>query len=69
MAKKKTETAAVGLQDVYTTAQVCEYLHISSNTLYSWIRTGKLKAAKIGRSWYIKRSEVESITTQGTVIT
>ena len=56
---------AVKLPDMYTAQQVCEFLSISANTLYAWIKAGKIKAVKIGRFWHISHEEVERIAKHG----
>lgn len=56
------------LPEIYTVKQICDYLNVSENTLYSWIQAGKLQAAKIGRHWYITRAEVERILKEGITI-
>lgn len=56
---------SVNLPEMYTVQQVCEYLHTSVTTMYAWIKAGKIKAVKIGRFWYISKTEIERITQQG----
>jgi len=43
------------------TSEVCEILRIDRMTLYRWIRSGKIKAIKIGWKWLIPEEEVEKI--------
>lgn len=56
------------LPEIYTSKQICDYFHVSENTLYSWIQSAKLQAVKIGRHWYITRAEVERILKEGITI-
>lgn len=51
---------------VYTLEEVSELVHISRKTLYTYIREGKLKAAKIGRSWRITAKNLEEFLNKGT---
>lgn len=45
----------------FTVEEAAEFLQVNINTITRWIKEGKLKAAKIGRSWRIKRSEIERL--------
>lgn len=56
------------LPEIFTSKQICDYLSVSDNTLYSWIQAGKLQAVKIGRNWYITRAEIERILKEGITI-
>ena len=40
--------------------EVAEYLQIHPNTIFKWIKAGKLKAYKVGREWRIKRDDLDS---------
>ena len=42
-----------------TADEVAEMLHVSRRSVWGWIRQGKLKAAKLGRSWLIRESDFE----------
>jgi len=44
--------------EVLTIKQACEMLHVSTATLYRWIKEGWLPAHKIGRSTRFLRSEI-----------
>lgn len=39
----------------YTSSEAAEVFGISMQTIYSWMRSGKLRAVKIGKSWYIPK--------------
>lgn len=43
----------------YTVGEVAEILHYGNDTVRKYIRTGKIKAKKIGRGYYITDSELE----------
>ena len=34
-------------------------------TIYSWMRSGKLQAVKIGKSWYIPKEAVSELLKNG----
>ena len=45
--------------EIWTTDEVMNYLLIGRNTLYELLRTGKIKAFKIGSSWKISKKAVD----------
>lgn len=46
--------------EIYTPEEVAEILHVTRRTVYGWIKSGKLKASKVGRGWRVKREELDS---------
>jgi len=46
-------------RDVLTPQQVAEYLQLAPETVYRYIRSGKLAASKLGRQYRISRESVE----------
>ena len=42
----------------YTTQEIAEKLSLNIETVRRWIKSGKLKAKKIGRTYYIEESEL-----------
>ncbi len=45
--------------EILTTDEVMDYLLIGRNTLYELLRSGKIKAFKIGSSWKISKKALE----------
>jgi len=45
--------------DMMTTEEAKEALKIGTNTLYKLLRSGKLKAFRLGRIWKIPKAAVE----------
>lgn len=45
-------------QDFYTIEEVSKLLKTSYDNIYDKVRQGKLKAAKVGKSWRISRSSL-----------
>lgn len=43
----------------YTVSEVQDILKVSVRTIRAYISTGKLKASKVGRSYVIKREDLE----------
>jgi len=48
----------------YTVKEVCEILKVKPLTVYRWLKAGKLKAVKIGKSFRIEKSEFEKFVNQ-----
>lgn len=48
------------MDELLTMREVTEYLKVSRMAVYSWMKTGKLKGYKVGRSVRFKRSDVEA---------
>src|SRR5919202_1300903 len=48
------------MREVMTPEQVAEYLQLNTDTIYRLIRSQKLPAAKIGRSYRIPKADVET---------
>lgn len=46
------------MQDFFTVSQVASELHLSIETVRRYIKTGKLKASKPGKSFIIMRTEL-----------
>lgn len=42
----------------YTVKEAEKILHVNDKTIRSYIKAGKLKAAKIGRGWIIKETDL-----------
>lgn len=47
------------IEKIYTTEQVAQILQIHPLTVLKYLKTGQLKAAKLGRVYRIKESEVQ----------
>ena len=48
-------------QEILTRKQVCELLHITTNTLHRWIKQGKIKAHNAGGRVLIRRGDAEAV--------
>jgi len=44
-----------------TIAEVSKETGISVYTIHSWIRSGRIKATKIGRKWRISEEEIQKV--------
>lgn len=46
--------------ELYTIEELTELLQVTQRTIYNWIKSGKLKAFKIGRGWRVKREDLDA---------
>ena len=51
---------------LYTLEEIKEILKVTRRTLYNYIKSGNLKAIKIGKYWRIKQSDLEEFLEKGT---
>jgi len=52
----------VGIMDnTYTTKQIAEILKVTVNTVKLWLKNGKLKGMKGGKSWYITKDDLKEV--------
>ncbi len=49
----------------YTVQQVMSYLQVSDETVYRYIRSGKLKAVRSGGLWRVSREALEEFLGKG----
>lgn len=52
---------------VYTIDEIAELLHITRRTLYAYLKTGKLKAIKVGKYWRVTEENLKDFLSKGTV--
>lgn len=52
--------------EVYTLKEIEDLLHVTRRTLYNWIKSGQLKAFRIGKEWRVTREALEEFTQTGT---
>jgi excisionase family DNA binding protein len=46
---------------MYKLKDIRAMLNVSRNTLYSWIKQGKLKSVKIGRHHFVKEEDLQRL--------
>lgn len=51
---------------IYTLEEIGEILHITRRTLYSYVKSGKLKAVKIGKCWRVSENHLKEFLAKGT---
>lgn len=42
-----------------TVADVCDYLSVTHETVYRWIKQSELPAHRVGKRWMFQRAEVD----------
>lgn len=52
-------------KDLLTVQEAAGFLRTTPNTVYRWLRSGKIHGAKIGKEWRINKSDLESILLAG----
>ncbi|HJZ48864.1 MAG TPA: helix-turn-helix domain-containing protein [Roseiflexaceae bacterium] len=45
--------------EVLTVTEIAGYLRVSETTVWRWCNSGKLPAFRIGRSWRMRRTDLE----------
>jgi excisionase family DNA binding protein len=50
----------------YTLEEVSEILHLTIRTLYTYIKTGQLRAVKFGKYWRVSQEDLEAFMDIGT---
>ena len=53
---------------VYTPEQLAEQWGVSRHTVLTYLRTGKLKGFKIGRSWRIRERDLNAFIKEDTLV-
>lgn len=53
------------MDQLYTVKQVAGILNVHPFTVNRWLLGGKIKGSKIGKSWQIKKSEVDYVIDNG----
>lgn len=49
------------IQKVYTTEELCEYLHIGKPVIRKYINNGEISYSKIGRTFLFTQSDVDQL--------
>ena len=53
------------MQGHYTAYEAAELFGVTFRTVYNWTRSGKLRAVKIGKKWYIPKEAVSALLEHG----
>ena len=65
MEKGAMEERASGGLEVYTPEEAACILKVTRRTMYSYLRDGALRSAKLGRIWRITRQDIEAFLADG----
>lgn len=49
------------MEKLYTPEEVAELFKTSRETIYNWLRAGKLQGVKVGHFWRISESELKRL--------
>lgn len=55
------------MDEILTIKEVSDYLKLSRTTVWRWCKTGKIPAFKVGRSWRVRKAEVEKFLEYSTI--
>ncbi len=61
MSRHKHNKGAGMPEAFWTAEELADYLKVDDQTVRAWIRAGKVKAVKFGRSWRIADEELKRI--------
>lgn len=50
----------------YTILELTEILKVTRRGIYNWIKSGKLKAVKVGREWRVTEEGLQDFLQKGT---
>ena len=53
------------MREYYTPYEAAEIFGVTFRTIYNWTRKGRLRAVKIGKSWYIPKEAVSELLANG----
>lgn len=45
---------------VYTLDEVAKILSLSKRTLYTYVKEGRLEAVKVGKSWRVRKDQLDA---------
>ena len=48
------------MEKMYTCAEIADEYRVTIRTVYDWIKTGRLTAIKIGKSFRVKESSLKT---------
>jgi len=47
------------MEEILTLEEVAKYLKVKPQTIYTWVQSGKIPAAKLGKEWRFRKSVVD----------
>jgi excisionase family DNA binding protein len=50
---------------LYTVDEIAAILKVTARTLYNYIKSGNLKAVKIGKYWRVKHADLQAFIDKG----
>jgi excisionase family DNA binding protein len=55
----------MGAEKLLTPEDAAKVLLVKPETVREWLRSGKLKGAKVGRLWRVRESDLEAFLKEG----
>lgn len=55
--------------DIFTPSTAADYLHINVRTVRNFIRDGRLRAARVGRAYRIRRAWLDEFVDRNATVT
>lgn len=50
----------MGIEKIYTIGELTQLLQVTQRTIYNYIKSGKLKAVKMGKYWRVTEEELKN---------
>lgn len=57
------------MREYMTPYEAAEIFGVTFRTIYNWVRSGKLRAVKIGKQWRIPKAAVDALLENGDQVT
>lgn len=54
--EKKNELRVIEDEEYFSVKNIMEWLPVSATTIKKYLRSGKIKGRKIGRTWFVSRA-------------
>jgi excisionase family DNA binding protein len=61
IAASRAATPAEEPLEYLTIADLAALMHVSTDTAYTWARTGRVPASRVGGVWRVRRSDLEAL--------
>ena len=54
--EEKNELRVIGDEEYFSVKNIMEWLPVKATTIKKYLRSGKIKGRKIGRTWFVSRA-------------
>jgi|APHig6443717817_1056837.scaffolds.fasta_scaffold259133_1 excisionase family DNA binding protein len=59
------DTKVDSFERYMTVADICNYLSVTDETVYRWIKNNELPAHRVGKRWMFQRTEIDAWVKSG----